>query len=165
MSYAHPRSSSRRLAGVVVTIALHVVLIYALIHGLARKIVEIVAPPLETKIIEEIKPPQPEKPPPPPPKLAAPPPPFIPPPEINIQQPPPQAPTITATPTPPPHAPVTIAPTPAPVAPVRTPPVVLAASCEKPEYPSASPRAPETATMLLSLLTSSPSTSIEPQIT
>ncbi len=127
-------------------------LIYALIHGLARKIVEIVAPPLETKIIEEIKPPQPEKPPPPPPKLAAPPPPFIPPPEINIQQPPPQAPTITATPTPPPPAPVTIAPTPAPVAPVRTPPVVLAASCEKPEYPSASRRGGETGTVLLSFL-------------
>src|SRR5258708_40324174 len=110
MSYAHPRSSSRRLAGVVVTIALHVVLIYALIHGLARKIGGIVAPPLATQIIEEIKPPQPEKPPPPPPKLAAPPPPFIPPPELNLQHPPPQAPTITATPTPPPPAPSAIAP-------------------------------------------------------
>jgi protein TonB len=153
MSYAQPRSSTRRLTGVVITVALHIVLVYALIHGLARKIVEIVAPPLETKIIEEIKPPQPEKPPPPPPKLAAPPPPFIPPPEINIQQPPPQAPTITATPTPPPPAPVAIAPTPpAPVAPSRTPPVVLAASCEKPEYPSASRRANETGTVQLSFL-------------
>ena len=84
MSYAHPRSSTRRLTGVVVTVALHIVLIYALIHGLARKIVEIVTPPLETKIIEEIKPPQPDKPPPPPPKLETPPPPFIPPPEVNI---------------------------------------------------------------------------------
>jgi len=152
MSYAHPRSSSRRLTGVVVTVALHSVLICALIHGLARKIVEIVAPPLETKIIEEIKPPQPEKPPPPPPKLATPPPPFIPPPEINIQLPVQQAPTITASPTPPPPAPVAIVPTPAPVAPVRTPPVVLAASCEKPEYPSASRRANETGTVLLSFL-------------
>lgn len=151
MSYAHPRSSSRRLTGVVITVALHIVLIYALIHGLARKIVEIVAPPLETKIIEEVKPPQPEKPPPPPPKLETPPPPFIPPPEINIQVPVQQAPTITVvSPTPPP-APVAIVPTPAP-AQVRTAPVVLAASCEKPEYPSASRRANETGTVLLSFL-------------
>src|SRR5438034_1549199 len=152
MSYAHPRSSTRRLTGVVVTVALHIGLIYALIHGLARKIVEIVAPPLETKIIEEIKPPQPEKPPPPPPKLAAPPPPFIPPPEVNIQMPVQQQPTITAvTPTPPP-APVVIAPTPPVAEPVRTPPVVLAASCEKPEYPSSARRAGETGTVLLSFL-------------
>ena len=155
MSYAHPRSSGRRTAGIILTIVLHIVLIYALLHGLARKIVNIVAPPLETKIIEEIKPPQPEKPPPPPPKLAAPPPPFIPPPEVNIQMPIQPPPTITAAPTPPPPAPVVIAPTPptpAPVAPVRTPPVVLASSCEKPEYPSASRRANETGTVLLSFL-------------
>src|SRR5258708_20231412 len=105
MSYAHPRSSSRRLAGVVVTIALHIVLIYALMHGLARKIVEIVTPPLETKIIEEIKPPA-DKPPPPPPKLATPPPPFIPPPEGNIQASIQQPPTITPLAPPPPPAPV-----------------------------------------------------------
>jgi len=156
MSYAHPRSSGRRTAGIILTIVLHIVLIYALLHGLARKIVNIVAPPLETKIIEEIKPPQPEKPPPPPPKLAAPPPPFIPPPEVNIQIPIQPPPTITAAPTPPPPAPVVIAPppppTPAPAAPVRTPPVVLASSCEKPEYPSASRRANETGTVLLSFL-------------
>jgi protein TonB len=155
MSYAHPRSSGRRTAGVILTIVLHIVLIYALLHGLARKIVNIVAPPLETKIIEEIKPPQPEKPPPPPPKLQAPPPPFIPPPEVNIQMPIQPPPTITAAPTPPPPAPVVIAPappTPAPAAPVRTPPVVLASSCEKPEYPSASRRANETGTVLLSFL-------------
>ena len=72
MSYAHPRSSSRRLTGVAVTIALHILLIYGLMHGLARKIVEIVTPPLETKIIEEIKPPQPDKPPPPPPVVREP---------------------------------------------------------------------------------------------
>ena len=155
MSYAQPRSSGRRTAGVILTIVLHIVLIYALLHGLARKIVNIVAPPLETKIIEEIKPPQPEKPPPPPPKLAAPPPPFIPPPEVNIQIPIQPPPTITAAPTPPTPAPVVIAPPPppaAPVAPVRTPPVVLASSCEKPEYPSASRRSNETGTVLLSFL-------------
>ncbi len=154
MSYAHPRSSGRRLTGLVVTVVLHIVLIYALINGLARKIVEVVVPPLETKIIEEIKPPPPDKPPPPPPKLAVPPPPFIPPPEVNIQVPMQQAPTITAVaPTPPPPAPVFV-PTPPPVAraPVRTPPVVQAASCEKPEYPAAARRANETGTVLLNFL-------------
>ncbi len=106
-------------------------------------------PPLETKIIAEVKPPQPEKPPPPPPKLATPPPPFIPPPEVNIQIPIQQAPTITAVaPTPPA---VALAPTPAPQA-VRTAPVVLASSCDKPEYPPAARRANETGTVLLSFL-------------
>src|ERR671930_696517 len=115
MSYAHPHASGRRFTGLIVTVALHIALIYALIHGLARKIVEVVAPPLETKIIAEVKPPQPEKPPPPPPKLATPPPPFIPPPEVNIQMPMQQAPTITAVaPTPPPPQPVFV-PTPPPV--------------------------------------------------
>ena len=149
MSYAHPHAGGRRTTGLIVTVALHIVLIYALIHGLARKIVEVVVPPLETKIIAEVKPPQPEKPPPPPPKLATPPPPFIPPPEVNIQFPVQQAPTITAVaPTPPPPAPIT---PPAPQA-VRTAPVVLASSCDKPEYPPAARRANETGTVLLSFL-------------
>jgi protein TonB len=151
MSYAHPRSQSRRLTGMVITVALHIALIYALIHGLARKIVEIVVPPLETKIIEEIKPPAPDKPPPPPPKLETPPPPFIPPPEVNIQMPMQMAPTITAVaPTPPPK-PAPMAPTP-PRQVVNTAPVVNAASCDKPEYPPAARRANETGTVLLNFL-------------
>src|SRR3954471_12898316 len=150
MSYAQPRSSSRRLTGVVITVALHIALIYALIHGLARKIVEIVTPPLETKIIEEIKPPA-DKPPPHPPKLVTPPPPFIPPPEVNIQMPMQQAPTITAVaPTPPPPAPVFVPTPPRPT--VNTAPVVNAASCDKPEYPPAARRANETGTVLLNFL-------------
>ena len=151
MSYAHPRSQSRRLTGMVITVVLHIALIYALIHGLARKIVEIVTPPLETKIIEEIKPPQPDKPPPPPPKLETPPPPFIPPPEVNIQMPMQMAPTITAVaPTPPPK-PAPMVPTP-PREPTRTAAVVNAASCDKPDYPPAARRANETGTVLLNFL-------------
>ena len=46
LSYAHPRSSGRRVAAIVVTIALHVALLYALMHGLARKTINVVAPPL-----------------------------------------------------------------------------------------------------------------------
>ena len=150
MSYAHPRSSSRRLTGLTVTVALHIVLIYALIHGLARKIVEIVTPPLETKIIEEIKPPA-DKPPPPPPKLVTPPPPFVPPPEVNIQMPVQMAPTITAVAPTPPPTPAPFVPTP-PRQPVSTAPVVNAASCDKPEYPPAARRANETGTVLLNFL-------------
>jgi len=78
VSYAVQKDSSRRLAGLAVVITLHAALIYALVHGLARKIVEVVHQPLETKIIEEIKAPPPDKPPPPPPKLTTPPPPYIP---------------------------------------------------------------------------------------
>ena len=151
MSYAHPRSNTRRLTGLAVTVVLHIVLVYALIHGLARKIVEVVSAPLETKIIEEIKP-QEDKPPPPPPKLTTPPPPFIPPPEVNIQMPIQQAPTISVAPSPTPPAPVAIAPPPPPVAEVRTAAVVQAASCEKPEYPAAARRANETGTVRLQML-------------
>src|SRR5207249_8919582 len=64
MSYAHPKSSSRPVIALVAVGIFHVVLIYALMHGLARKIVEVVRAPLETKIIEEIKRPPPEQQPP-----------------------------------------------------------------------------------------------------
>lgn len=157
MSYANPRSTGRQLTGFFAVILLHVVLVYALVHGLARKIVEVVRPPLETKIIEEVKPPPPDKPPPPPPpKLAAPPPPFIPPPEVQVQVPQAAAPTITAVtrvkpsePVPPPARP---APPATPREPVRMAAVVDARACEKPTYPSASLRANETGVVLLSFL-------------
>ena len=143
----------------VVVLVFHIALGYALVQGLARKIVEVVRQPLETKIVEEIKPPPPEKPPPPPPKLATPPPPYIPPPEVQVQVPM-SAPTITAittvkppAPVPPPAAP---APPPPPVVkahvPVRTAPVVDARECEKPPYPAAALRANETGTVQLNFL-------------
>ena len=69
-----------------VVVLLHVIVIYALVTGLARKVVEVIKQPLETKIIEEIKKPL-EDLPPPPPKLLPPPPPFVPPPEIQITAP------------------------------------------------------------------------------
>jgi protein TonB len=94
----------------------HVIVIYALVAGLARKVVEVVKGPIEVKVIEEVvkKPPPPPEVVPPPPKMAAPPPPFIPPPEINIAPPPTPAPTITA---------VTPEAPPAPQAPVIQKPV------------------------------------------
>jgi periplasmic protein TonB len=113
------RNPARHLPSIAMVVLLHIVLGYALVTGLARKVVEIMKAPIETKIIEEIKKPPPDVPPPPPPKLATPPPPFIPPPEINIQVPVQQvAPTITTvTTTPPPPGPPPVIAPPQPVAP------------------------------------------------
>ncbi len=127
MSYADPRNPGRRLTSLVAVGIFHVLLIYALMHGLARKIVEVVRPPLETKIIEEMN---------------------IPPPEVQIQVPVQLPPTITAVvPTPP-----AVALPPPGVAPVRTPAVVDARGCPKPPYPPASLRANETGIVSLNFL-------------
>jgi periplasmic protein TonB len=104
------RNPVKHLPSIAMVVVLHIVIGYALINGLARRVVEVLKQPIETKIIEEIKKPPPDVPPPPPPKLNTPPPPFIPPPEINIQIPQvTQAPTITVqTTTPPPPGPPVI---------------------------------------------------------
>jgi protein TonB len=123
---ADPR---RHLTGIAFVVLFHGLLVYGLMSGLARKVVDVVRAPIETKVIEEITkpPPPPEVVVPPPPKLEAPPPPFIPPPEVQIATPPPPAPTISATtPTPPvpttivPIAPPTVAPAPPSPAPTTT---------------------------------------------
>jgi protein TonB len=115
------RNPARHLPSISMVIGLHLLLGYALVTGLARKVVEVIKAPIETKIIEEIKKPPPDTPPPPPPKLAAPPPPFIPPPEINIQVPVvQQAPAITVVQTTPPPV---VAPPAPPAPPVQASPV------------------------------------------
>ena len=106
MDYAQTqRTPAKNLSGIALVVLLHIAIGYALVTGLARKVIEVIKAPLETKIIEEIKKPPPDLPPPPPPKMAAPPPPFIPPPEINIQvplaTPPPTITTQSTTPPPP----------------------------------------------------------------
>ncbi len=86
----------RRFGGIAAVLLLHVLLIYALINGLATKVVHVVQHPIETRIIEPVQPPPPPPLPPvqlPPPKFAPPPPPFVPPPEVPVQAPPQQ--TIT----------------------------------------------------------------------
>jgi len=91
------RNPSRHLLGLGSVILLHVLIAWALVSGLARKVVEVVKGPIEVKVIEEVSKPPPPPPEvlPPPPKVTAPPPPFMPPPEIQIANPQ-QAPTITA---------------------------------------------------------------------
>jgi periplasmic protein TonB len=129
-SYASaPSDSSRGLAGIVITILLHVVLAYALFNGLGRKMIQVLQQPLDVAIVEEIK--APEQKPPPPVKVARPPPSYVPPPDtrVQIQS---SAPTITATtttPEPQPVEPVRVAP-PAPPAPVVVPaPVNVSIAC------------------------------------
>lgn len=129
------RDPTHRFVGIGAVLVFHIIIVYALITGLARKVVEVVKGPIEVKVIEEVikKPPPPPELLPPPPKLQAPPPPFIPPPEVNIQPPPTTAPTITAvTPEAPPapQAPV-IAPAPTPAPPT---PAVQSAAVVCPNY-------------------------------
>jgi len=115
----YQRNPARHLPQIVLVVGLHILLGYALVTGLARKMVEVIKQPIETKIIEEMKKPPPDAPPPPPPKLATPPPPFIPAPEINIQSPIQMAPTITTTPAERPPPVVAPPAPPAPPAPVQ----------------------------------------------
>jgi protein TonB len=132
------RNPAKHLPSIAAVVVLHIIIGYALITGLARKVVEVMKAPIETKIIEEIKKPPPDVPPPPPPKLAAPPPPFIPPPEINIQipqvTPPPTITTVTTTPPPPGPPPVFQPQVVAPPQPaIRK--EYKATSCPKPTFP------------------------------
>ena len=135
---------SRRLTGWIVVVLLHMLILWALISGTARKGLEIIKKPLEAAVIQEVI-----IPPPPPPKeivkrvepkvkTEAPPPPFVPPPDV----PPPvsTAPAIVSMPTPPPAPPVIAppappAPEPRPAGPVRS---VIGVACPtqvKPEMP------------------------------
>jgi periplasmic protein TonB len=114
------QNPARRYGGIIVVLLLHVLLIYALLNGLATKVVKVIQKPIETKIIEPVKPPPPPPLPPvqlPPPKFAPPPPPFVPPPEVPVQAPP-QA-TITHQAAPVPAAPAA-PPAPAPAKKVST---------------------------------------------
>ncbi len=140
-------------------LALHLVLGWALVNGLAQRLVEVIKSPLETKIIEEVKPPPPPPPEnlPPPPKFAAPPPSFVPPPEVNVNPPPSPAPQITTTQVAPPPSVVTVSPAPAviaapaPPAPPRVaarPAIANAGACapKAEDYPAAAVRAEATGT-------------------
>jgi periplasmic protein TonB len=152
------RNPSRHLVGFGVVVVLHILLAWALMAGLARKIVEVVKEPLETKIIEEIKPPPPPPPEnlPPPPKNLPPPPSFVPPPEVQVTPPPTPQPSITTTTVEPPPAPVTIAPAPTPEAPpapaapriAARPAIANVQACapKNEDYPAAAARAQATGT-------------------
>jgi len=115
------RDPSSRIKGIVVVVALHVLIGYALVSGMAREGLDLVKKPLEAVVIQEVMippPPPPKKiePPKDVPKVQAPSPPFVPPPDV----PPPAvstAPAVVASPAPPPAPPVITPPAP-PAAPV-----------------------------------------------
>ena len=150
MDSSSSRSDPRRhLVGIVVVVLLHVGVAYALVTGLAKKVVDVVRTPVETQVIEEIKkPPPPEIVLTPTPRLEAPAPSFIPPPEVRVATPSPVQNTITVTTqTPPPApAPAPIAIAIAPVAPpVVAPPQIVAA-----RPPPIAPPAPVSAAVVCS---------------
>lgn len=118
------RNPGKHAVGFGVVVAMHLLMGWALVSGLAQRMVEVIKAPIETKIIEETAPPPPPPPEnlPPPPKTAAPPPSYVPPPEINIAPPPSPAPSITVTREAPPPTPVRVMPQPsAAVAPAPAP--------------------------------------------
>lgn len=149
-------TTSPRWAGLGIVLLLHLALGWALVSGLARKVVDVVRPPVETALLAPERPPEPPPPPPPPktppppaaaaPKTPPPPPAYAPPPEVAV--PAPAAPTITTTSTPPPPAEVKLSTAPpvvntpsAPPAPiVRVAPSLNFNVC-RPDYPAAAMRA------------------------
>jgi protein TonB len=113
--YTEYQPSVSRIVGICFVVLLHIALVYLLLTALSRRPLEFVPPPIETKILQDVKQEKTE-PPPPPPKFQPPPPPFVPPPDIQIQTPAPVAKTaiqnVTNKPVPPPP----------PAADVRVPP-------------------------------------------
>ena len=62
MNFAQQQNDPRRrIIGFGAVLLFHLLIVYALVSGLAKKVVDVVRAPIETKVIEEIK-----KPPPPP---------------------------------------------------------------------------------------------------
>ncbi|MCK9541487.1 MAG: energy transducer TonB [Novosphingobium sp.] len=117
MAYADQSMSGNRVTALIIVALIHVVLIYALVTGLAFEAAKKVINKVTTvDIKEEVKK---EEPPPPPKKVEnVPPPPVAPPVKVNIAPAPPQ---ITTVETPPPAPPPIILAPPAP-APAPPPP-------------------------------------------
>lgn len=148
-AYEQRKPPGRRFVGFAMVVLLHVLIVYGLVSGLARKAVEVIKKPLDAKIVEEVKLPPPPPPPPPPkeikpppapaPKVETPPPPpYIPPPEVT--PPAVASPTIEAVITPPAAPPPPIAPPtpPAPPAPAAARSGDIGVHCPtqtKPEMP------------------------------
>jgi len=125
MSFARQqRDPTKHMIGIVFVVLVHALVIYALLTGLARTVVEVIKKPLSATIIEELKAPPP--PPPPPkkivemPKVQTPVETYVPPPDIPVAAAP-VAPVISAVTATPPTQPHVIAP-PAVVAPPAPPP-------------------------------------------
>lgn len=118
MAYADQQASGNKIVSLVIVALIHIVVIYALVTGLAYSAVKTVAEKLNVVDVEE-EVIEPEEPPPPPPDQPITPPPVVTPPPI-VRTPPTSAPVITTTNTPPPvftPTPIVAPPPPPPAAP------------------------------------------------
>jgi protein TonB len=141
------RNPGKHPTGLIIVVIMHVLLAYALVSGLAKKVVDKVMV-TETKLVEAPPPPPPPPPKdlPPPPKNLPPPPVYVPPPPVDVP-PPPIAPQIQTTTVMPPPAPDVRLTPPAPPAPPAPNIVARAARVDandpgcRPDYPAAAARA------------------------
>lgn len=117
MSYADQKMGGNRLVVLIIVAALHVVLAYGLVTGLAFEAVKQVTKRVTTIDIEEPDEPEVEPPPPPPEQKQVAPPPVAPPPPISVAPAPPQIVTTPVILPPKPSAP----PPPPPAAPPKPP--------------------------------------------
>src|SRR5471030_1848157 len=150
MNFTHnEKNAGKNFTGITIVVLLHILVAYGIVTGLGKRLISKMAEPVETKIIEEVKPPPPKELPPP----------FIPPVEVNVQQPPPvqnviaaatnvkpqsnelQKPAPAAPPAPPSHA-----------TGIHVNAVADMSTCAKPEYPKSSLRNEETGTSTLKFL-------------
>jgi protein TonB len=154
------RNPGKHMLGLSLVVLLHILVFWAINSGLAKKFVKVIKGPVEAQLIEDAKPDIPPPPPPPPPKSAPPPPAYVPPVDVpttatagvNAIA------SVSATPAPPP-------PPAAPAVTVRTAPIInAAASCQKPEYPSASRRNEEEGTVQLRFLIGPEGNVLESQV-
>ncbi len=154
------RNPGKHMLGLGLVVLLHILVFWAINSGLAKKFVKVIKGPVEAQLIEDAKPDIPPPPPPPPPKSAPPPPAYVPPVDVpttatagvNAIA------SVSATPAPPP-------PPAAPAVTVRTAPIInAAASCQKPEYPSASRRNEEEGTVQLRFLIGPEGNVLESQV-
>jgi protein TonB len=152
MNFAgYERNPSKKWIGISVVVLLHALIIYALVSGLARKVVEVINQPVEARIIQEVS--EHVAPPPAPPPVR----PLTPPP---ITPPPPAPPVVQPQQPAPPQTIATVAEVkpaaPAPAAPARVPvrvaAVVDARACEKPAYPRRALENGEQGTVVLAFL-------------
>ncbi len=153
MDYAQQqRDPARHAIGIGFVVLVHALVIWALMSGLGKHMIEVIKKPLSATIIEEVKLPPPPPPPPPPKKLVEPPKqeplvqPYVPPPDIPVAAPT-TAPVISSVTATPPPEPVQIA-RPAVVAPPAPPPPkpavrkgIVPIEREIPEYPRSAIRA------------------------
>lgn len=153
MDYARQqRDPTRHMIGISFVVLVHALVIWALISGLGKSVIQIIKKPLNATIIEEVKLPPPPPPPPPPkrvveqPKVQQPLDTYVPPPDIPVTAAP-TAPVISAvTAEPPKDAHVIAPPPPAVVAPPAPPKPairrgIVRLSGEDPQYPREAIRA------------------------